>query len=173
MTKIYTKSGDKGKATLVGGARVSKTDVRVRAYGSIDELNSLLGVTASFSASKKSKQLIASIQNDLFVLQAELAKAPKHIDTTRTMRFERPTHLLSPALPALSRFILPGGTKAGSLLHYARAVSRRTERDVQVFLEKNKHKNPEIQKYLNRLSDFLFILARYENKHTKEKNPDY
>ncbi len=169
--KIYTKTGDKGKTSLFGGQRVNKDDLRVDCYGTVDELNSILGLTIIEVTDREVRELIQNIQNDLFALGGELA-TPIEKKTTRNsssdinanqINFleEKIDHFEEKVQP-LKQFILPGGSKSAALLHIARSVSRRSER-LAVNLSKRDVINENIIIYLNRLSDLLFVLARFEN----------
>jgi cob(I)alamin adenosyltransferase len=171
---IYTKFGDKGKTALFGGKTVSKGNIRVEAYGNLDELNSFLGVVLSQIKDKKIKAELLKIQNDLFEIGACLANiTDKNYQAlgkrlkTRVLEFEKTIDLLTKDLPKLTHFILPGG-RTGSLLHYARTVSRRAERRTVALAEKEKVMD-EILVYLNRLSDLLFTFARAINYQEKQK----
>lgn len=172
MAHIYTKTGDKGDTTLFGGKRLRKDHSRVAAYGAIDELVSILGVVCSFTPSRKTKTWLDAVQNDLFIVQAELAGAPKKLTNERTKRVEKRIDEFEKKLTPLHHFILPGGTHAGALLHYARTVCRRAEREV-VGLSQKETVDAEIIRYLNRLSDFLFMAARWENRRLREVKPQY
>jgi cob(I)alamin adenosyltransferase len=172
MTRIYTRTGDAGETGLLGGRRVSKDDVRVEAYGTLDELNSVLGVARAFLSNEKQKlegveALLEELQHDLFALGAEVASPAGGQNVPRcapedVQRLERHIDRLDAALPPLREFILPGGAVTGSLIHLARTVSRRAERRL-VALAKTETLNPELLRYLNRLSDLLFVLARSVN----------
>jgi len=169
MGKIYTKFGDKGKTALLGGAVVPKDDPHVEAYGSIDELNALLGTVLSFSEKPDIKQSLTRIQNDLFIVGAELATKKgktKTIPPARISEIEEEIDALSAQLPPLKHFVIPGGSKTASLLHLARTVCRRAERKV-VVLSKKEKVNPDILTYLNRVGDLLFVQARYVNYKKK------
>ena len=167
--KIYTKTGDKGSTSLFGGKRVPKNNIRIEAYGTVDELNASLGVIISENVSNTVKESLKKIQNDLFVLGGDLAtpleetkvKIPR---TTESMVLilEKEIDLYDSKLEALKSFILPGGIKASALLHLSRTICRRAERRV-IELSEEEQINKEIVKYLNRLSDLLFIFARFEN----------
>lgn len=168
--KIYTKTGDKGETGLFRGPRVSKHDPRVEAYGNVDELNALIGVLIPTIRSAEVRDLLSSIQHELFELGADLATPPQEpedpklrIPTTMTERLEQAIDQFEIQLPPLKEFILPGGSQGGAFLHYARTVCRRAERSV-TRLQKEQSVNPEILRYLNRLSDLLFVLARVENQ---------
>jgi len=173
--KIYTKTGDEGKTSLFGGKRVWKDDLRIQAYGTVDELNSILGLALNEIKNEELKKVISSIQNELFVLGSDLAtpaeknkikiKVPR-VDASNTKQIENLIDKFDSQLPSLKNFILPGGLKGAAFLHNARTVCRRTEREV-VALSKIDEVNHEIIIYLNRLSDLLFVLARYENYSNK------
>jgi len=168
--KIYTKTGDRGDTGLFGGARVSKASVRVSAYGDVDELNSVLGVVVAHSADEPSRAELRQIQSELFVLGAELAKNPdKQVDLGLPLiadadieRLERQIDALDGTLPPLKTFILPGGSMPAAFLHVARTTCRRAERAV-VELAKVEPVREELIRYLNRLSDLLFTMARASN----------
>jgi cob(I)alamin adenosyltransferase len=178
---IYTKFGDKGKTALHTGKTVSKNSIRVEAYGNLDELNSFLGVVLSQvkdsprgEAGKKIKSQILQIQNDLFEIGANLAgpgeKGQQKLALklkVRVAEFEKTIDLLTVKMPKLKNFILPSG-KTGSLLHYARTVSRRAERRTVALAEKEPVLD-EVLIYLNRLSDLLFTFARYLNYKEKQQ----
>lgn len=166
ISKVYTKTGDKGETSLVGGKRVSKASMRVDAYGDVDELNSLIGVVRSKLSDREVDEVLRLVQNDLFTVGADLA-SPLDVEVPRVdERFietlETHSDRFLGELEPLREFILPGGSEAGSLLHLARTVARRAERRV-VALGEAEEVNPETIVYLNRLSDLLFIIARLVN----------
>jgi cob(I)alamin adenosyltransferase len=171
---IYTRTGDKGKTSLFGGSRVLKSDIRVEAYGTIDELNSMLGFKIVF-LDKKSvmtlKQELEHIQQDLFAIGSALAtpgaNSVNGLDL-RIKEFEMLIDALTDQLPQLQNFILPGGGEAGSLLHIARTITRRAERCI-VALMQQEEVDSGILMYFNRLSDLLFTMARYANNLEKKK----
>ena len=172
---IYTKFGDKGKTSLYGGKTVSKASLRVEAYGTIDELNSFLGVVISDLRDKKLRLRLTSIQNDLFEIGSAVSSIAKNKDTklsdfltSRVQSFEQEIDALSKKLPVLENFILPSGSKSGSKVHFARTLARRAERRV-VALSEKESVNKDILIYLNRLSDLLFVYARLVNKKEKKK----
>jgi cob(I)alamin adenosyltransferase len=176
MTKIYTKTGDKGLTTLGNGKKVSKASLRVEAYGEIDELNSAIGVVVSTKNNKQksiNNELI-QVQKDLFEIGASLAdskKADRSLNTylrQRVLDFEKEIDLFSKDLPSLTHFIIPGGGISGANLHLARTICRRAERKI-VDLSKKEAIQDQMIIYLNRLSDLLFIFARYINYKEKEK----
>jgi cob(I)alamin adenosyltransferase len=187
LAKIYTRRGDDGSTGLFGGPRVRKDDLRVSAYGDVDELNSALGVareelpqggagSAGDGRSPKGaapidlRELVDALQNDLFNLGAELAtpsqeQAPKMVPVIAAAdveRLERQIDRLTAELPEQKHFILPGGSRVGAALHFARTVCRRAERTV-VQLSRSERVSPEALAYLNRLSDLLFVMARAAN----------
>jgi len=168
MTRIYTRTGDGGQTGLIGGERVSKDHLRVEAYGTLDELNSALGAARAFLGDGEIADVVEQMQHDLFALGAEIASPAEETDRlprcspAQVEALEALIDRFDAALPPLRAFILPGGGPAGSLLHLARAVSRRAERRV-VTLARAEPLNPEVVRYLNRLSDLLFVLARTVN----------
>lgn len=183
-SKIYTKTGDKGQTSLYGGKRVLKNDPRIEAYGDIDELNSVIGiVVAQVKNSKvksqnqvrpgqnyksKVKRELIKIQYDLLAIGSQRASSnTKYLDN-RVKEIEEMIDDLSQKLPKLKNFILPGGGKVGSFLHLARAVCRRAERRA-VKLSEKEMIDKNIIIYLNRLSDLLFILARFVNLKERQK----
>jgi cob(I)alamin adenosyltransferase len=168
--KIYTKRGDRGETSLFGGKKVSKDSLRIDAYGSVDELSSTIGVARSFTPRSDIDSILESIQNELFVLGADLATPPgkKGLRVRRSRpaavaQLEKTIDRLETSLSPLSSFILPGGSNVGAQLHVARTVCRRAERLV-VRLSQNEKTGSTPVMYLNRLSDLLFVLARYSNK---------
>ena len=172
--KIYTKTGDKGETGLFDGTRVPKDATRVDAYGAVDELNAVLGAAAAFLEDATMVELLRQIQRDLFAVGARLAdprlsregKAEKdRFDPDRVTRLEEIIDRFEAELPALRRFILPGGSRAGALLHLARTVCRRAERRV-VTLARETEISPVVVTYMNRLSDLLFVLARAANRRS-------
>ena len=168
LDKIYTKGGDKGKTSLVGGSRVSKSNDVIDAIGNVDELNALLGLIIC-DLKKPFISTLKDIQNDLFDLGADLATPLNksgtvlRISKNYTVYLENQIDKINNDLPALTSFILPGGNKISSIIHHARTVTRRCERSI-VKLNEKKKVNVEVLKYLNRLSDYLFVLARFLNK---------
>lgn len=168
--KIYTKRGDSGDTSLFGGQRVSKSAQRIRAYGTVDELNSLVGLAASYDLSDTGTAHLRKLQEMLFVLGADLATPPSsetridRIDREDVSFLEEAIDEMEKELEPLKNFILPGGSQAGATLHVARTVCRRAERAVVACRESNEVSELPVT-FLNRLSDFLFVLARFENKH--------
>lgn len=164
---IYTKKGDKGETGLFSSdiykpVRVSKASSRIEAIGSIDEANTFLGLAASFSKNIKTKEKIIDIQRHLFEIGASLAGADVKIDKNLASKMENEIDEMDNVLPRLTHFILPGGSEAGSFLFMARTFVRRAERRV-VALSKKEKVDSEVLIYLNRLSDYVYTLARFTN----------
>jgi len=169
--KIYTKTGDDGTTSLFGGNRVAKNNPRIESYGTVDELNSILGMVLTNIDNNELNNITLKIQNHLFNVGADLATPikedekslyVKRIDNSYIRFLEINIDKFEEQLEPLKDFILPGGTKAASYLHLARTVCRRAERIV-TSLSKNEKINNLVLIYLNRLSDLLFVLARYSN----------
>ncbi|ARA92877.1 MAG: cob(I)yrinic acid a,c-diamide adenosyltransferase [Bacteroidetes bacterium] len=171
--KIYTRTGDTGSTALFGGGRVSKDHPRIRAYGTVDEANSVLGLARSHLQAQPGADLaepiLGRLQEELFVLGADLATpldagpTVPRIDPRHVLRLEEDIDRLEADLPPLKHFILPGGTPAAATLHVARTVCRRAERHV-VEAMADEPLNEQGLIYLNRLSDLLFVLARWVNR---------
>lgn len=168
--KIYTKKGDDGKTALIGGDRVSKHHIRVESYGTIDELNSHIGLLRAMTAKALGVESLSGIQDRLFTLGSYLAAAPGSkmilpgLYEEDVIFLETEIDRMTSKLPELKNFILPGATTEGAQAHVARCVCRRAERLV-VFLADNETIEPLIVVYLNRLSDYLFTLARFLDQH--------
>ena len=168
--KIYTKTGDKGTTSLFGGKRVEKDDLRLETYGTVDELNALIGAAVSEISDSELIEVLQNIQLDLFTLGSDLATPEDNkitfsvprVDESFVNKLEASIDKFTEKLPELKNFILPGGSKGSSLLHLARTVCRRGERAVAT-LQKKEKIGENILVYLNRLSDLLFVLARYAN----------
>ena len=168
--KIYTKTGDKGKTALFGGPRVAKDAQRIEAYGSVDELNSHIGVARALNPPREVDEILEPIQHQLFVLGADLAtpqasrrKAIDVIETQHVERLERTIDHIEKSLEPLKAFVLPGGSRLAAELHVARTVCRRVERRIVNLLRKGEIGTTPFV-YINRLSDLLFVLARFANK---------
>lgn len=175
--KIYTKTGDSGTTALFGGSRVKKYNLRIESYGTVDELNSYIGLIKDQEISDTIKEILLKIQNDLFTLGAMLATPPEKetlksgkerlnipkVDENSIQFLENEIDKMDATLPQMTHFILPGGHQAVSFCHVARCVCRRAER-LSVELNDQEIINNDILKYLNRLSDFLFVLARKLSK---------
>lgn len=163
LSKIYTRTGDDGSTGLGDGTRIPKDHPRVEAYGTVDELNSALGVALSLGLPADVRDALATVQHELFDLGGELCIPGRQaIGQEQVTRLERTLDTLNALLPPLKEFILPGGSQAAALLHLARAICRRAERRT-VGLAQREAVNPHAIKYLNRLSDLLFVAARYVN----------
>ncbi len=184
LSRIYTRTGDDGTTALGNGRRVAKDHPRIAAYGTVDELNSLLGLALAARPARAAAALLRSIQNDLFDLGADLCvpeaaagqpdeaagvvsagprAAPLRVEAAQVERLERAIDALNAGLKPLRSFVLPGGTPLASWLHLARTVCRRAEREV-VALARGEKINPQAAVYLNRLSDLLFVMARAANR---------
>jgi cob(I)alamin adenosyltransferase len=176
LSRIYTKSGDKGETTLGNGSRVPKNHPRVVAYGSVDELNAVLGLLVLHTAGSFESALLRQIQNDLFDLGADLCVPPAsdekpgarlRVTASQSHHLENAIDRLNAGLSPLRSFVLPGGQPAAAWCHLARTVCRRAERDV-VTLSQAEAVNPEVVIYLNRLSDLLFVLGRVYNNNGQD-----
>lgn len=175
--KIYTKTGDKGYTSLIGGARVPKYHVRIEAYGTIDELNSYLGLIGCSGLKEEDQSLVKEIQDRLFTIGSSLASDPEKakmkipdLHFADIELLENEIDKISTYLPALKHFILPGGTALAAHCHIARCICRRAERNV-VQVAENSYIDDKVTIYLNRLSDYLFILARKVNyDHNIQEN---
>ncbi len=179
--RIYTRAGDDGSTGLLSGERVSKDDAQVEAYGTVDELVSFLGL-AKVHSSVRVAGYLNEIQSTLFSMSAELAASPKALEEDETLRslrridaedvkgLERIADELSEELPPLQNFVIPGRSEVSALLHVCRTVCRRAERRI-VEVSKAMPVNPEVVKYINRLSDLLFVMSRYEDKSIGHEEP--
>ncbi len=168
LTRIYTRGGDKGKTSLGDGKRISKNSLRIEAIGAVDETNAFIGICRLYGNSQ-TNEVLGKIQNDLFDVGADLccpeeASVGKslRVQPSQTLWLESEMDEMNAALSPLNSFVLPGGSEASSFLHAARTVTRRAERAL-VALEEKEKVNPEVIKYLNRLSDYLFVLGRFLN----------
>jgi cob(I)alamin adenosyltransferase len=171
LTKIYTRGGDKGDTSLGDGTRVKKHALRVAAYGTLDEANAAVGLARLHTKNDAADAVLARIQNDLFDLGADLCTplpqdeapgAALRIIQAQVDRLEAEIDEMNATLAPLTSFILPGGTPAAACLHLARTTVRRAERDISLLMEQEPV-NPTTLKYANRLSDHLFVLARFLN----------
>lgn len=177
--KLYTKTGDKGQTSIIGG-RVDKNDIRVEAYGTIDEVNCFVGRAAAELDPEKDSDILGElekIQHELFDCGGDLAnkahKRPYKLQEEAIEYLEERIDAYSEIAPQLERFILPGGTKAAASLHIARTVTRRAERLVVGLMQQEESVAPLAQRYLNRLSDYFFALAREINRRTGVKDVEY
>ena len=180
MARIYTSTGDNGTTGLIGGKRVSKDSPCIEATGVLDELNAQLGVARSHSLPGEVDEILCRVQDALFTIGAELAtpedakKRSEAIRDENVQLLERQIDRFETMLPPLKKFVLPGGTAPGAQLHLSRAVARRAERAC-VALSRIQAVDKEIIRYLNRLSDLLFVLARFVNHKDSipESNPTF
>ena len=178
ITKVYTRTGDHGETGLVGGKRVAKDSPRVEAYGAVDELNSIVGLARAFNEEnldgRESHQfldgVLCQIQDELFDIGSELATPPEFFQTgmyrvsdVEVKRLEKLMDRCQKDLEPLKSFVLPGGGRIGAYLHQCRTVCRRAERDI-LRLSRSEDVNPILIKYMNRLSDLFFVLARWISK---------
>jgi cob(I)alamin adenosyltransferase len=176
--KVYTKTGDGGETSLLGGARVPKDHRRVAAYGDVDETNAAIGAVRALAPAPLAP-LLSGVQRDLFAIGAQLAdparkvaakRAKAAVTASHVRRLEKAIDAREARLPPLRTFVLPGGTPTAALLHQARTVCRRAERSV-VTLAREEDVDPRVVVYLNRLSDLLFVLARSENQRAGLDEP--
>jgi len=172
LTRIYTRGGDAGETSLGDGARVAKSDARIAAMGTVDETNAAIGLVR-LHTDGETDAMLGRIQNDLFDLGADLcvpegpgAEGRLRMAKSQTERLEREIDAMNAELAPLDSFVLPGGVPAAAALHFARTVARRAER-LMVALNAQKAINPEAIAYINRLSDHLFVLARFLNDRGK------
>lgn len=173
--KIYTKTGDKGTTSLVGGTRVPKTHIRLEAYGTVDELNSNLGLLITYLSDEKDRAFVRNVQNRLFAVGSSLAtdlektdlKCASIVHPEDTECIEWEIDRLDALLPPLRAFVLPGGSRAASVCHVCRTVCRRAERRILALAEQCEVA-PELLAYVNRLSDYLFVLSRKANRDEKK-----
>ena len=167
--KIYTKTGDLGKTSLIGGTKVPKNNLRIETYGTIDELNSYIGLTNDHLTNENSRTMLKEIQDRLFTIGSSLACDPEKAPAMKIpdlkeediVLLEKEIDLMNEILPEMRSFILPGGHVAVSTTHVARCICRRAERLCVDMQEHDLFVDPLVIKYLNRLSDYLFVLARY------------
>ena len=172
ITRVYTRTGDDGTTGLGGGQRVPKDSVRIETYGTVDELSSEIGAAIALGLSPRLTGTLERIQNELFnvgsdlcILEEDKARMPVPVVEARHVEaLEKLMDELSSELPSLDNFILPGGSPGAARLHVARTVCRRAER-LAVSLAREEAVGPFVVRYLNRLSDALFVMARYENLH--------
>jgi cob(I)alamin adenosyltransferase len=168
-SKIYTKTGDKGTTSLIGGTKVSKSHLRIEAYGTVDELNSYIGLCSDLLNHEKSRIVLRETQDRLFTIGSSLAcdpvKEPKmklpDLKESDVTMLEKEMDTMNNIIPSMKSFILPGGHPSVSQLHIARCVCRRAERCCVKLQLENEEVEPVVLKYINRLSDYLFVLARF------------
>lgn len=172
---VYTRTGDKGTTSLVGGQRVSKFDIRLESYGTVDELNSHIGLLISLLQNQHDIEVLTHIQKLLFVVGSNLAtdqsntelKAASVVKADEIVSLEQEIDLIDEALPQLRAFVLPGGCQASAQCHVCRTVCRRAERRILALAEQAEVQ-PELLQFINRLSDYLFVLARKINIDEKK-----
>lgn len=157
--KIYTKTGDEGLTSLIGGHRVSKNNSRLEAYGTLDELSSFIGVLINRLSDEEDIDFLISIQNDLFILGTDLATIGKTVTQVFAEKIESEIDKIQPTLPELCCFVLPRGSEGAVFAHVCRTICRRAERRI-VTLSETEEINAEILQYINRLSDYFFLLSR-------------
>ena len=175
--KIYTKTGDKGTTSLIGGTKVSKAHIRIETYGTVDELNSWIGFVNDQFSHKHSGKILKEIQDRLFTIGSSLACDPEKetkmkipdLHEADIELLEKEIDKMNEKMPPMKSFILPGGHVAVSSAHVARCVCRRSERLCVTLQEQNMFVDPLVIKYLNRLSDYLFVLARFIGHRLKVK----
>jgi len=168
---VYTRTGDKGTTSLVGGKRVPKTHARLEAYGTIDELNSFIGLLITYLSNPEEKDFLQRVQNNLFVIGSNLAtdqsttelRQASVIPTSLIEEMEHRIDVLDNSIPPLTAFVLPGGSRGASVCHVCRTVCRRAERRI-LTLSEQAEVSPELIAYVNRLSDYFFVLSRKINK---------
>jgi cob(I)alamin adenosyltransferase len=175
LTRIYTRGGDTGETSLGDGSRVSKTDARLEAYGSVDELNSVIGLALAGEAPAEIRAVLERVQNELFDLGADLSVPAEvegrlRIQREQVDRLEEDCDRFNAELPDLRSFVLPGGTATAAALHVARTIGRRAERETHRAAAEHEL-GPHVAMYLNRLSDLLFILARAANADAGRDEP--
>ncbi len=179
ISKMYTRTGDQGYTSLLGKERVPKYDLRPEAYGQVDEAQAVLGVCRAGPLSQRGRDLLIIIERDLYYMMAELATAPgvqlrlPSISAERIGWLEHVTDELGQVTGRFTDFVLPGDSQAGALVHLARTVVRRAERAVARLLHEGDLENNQVLRYLNRLSSFLFALARYEDMQAGVNRPTF
>jgi cob(I)alamin adenosyltransferase len=166
--KIYTRTGDDGKTSTFSGSRISKNSLIMNAQGSVDELNATIGMVIAMSENREINDILTDIQSELFIVGSEITLSEKgdsnkiRISNVKVKNIENIIDQVENKLPKLKNFILPGGTVLAAHLHRARTICRRAERDLVAFIEDSNYQTLAV-KYLNRLADLLFILARHAN----------
>ena len=174
MSKVYTKTGDKGITSLIGGTRVKKSDIRINSYGTVDELNSFIGLLVTYIEEQETIDLLAEMQNVLFNIGCNLAmgdnfkKELKESVVTNKLieNVENAIDRMQAAIPELKSFVIPGGSRSASIAHVCRTVCRRAERLI-IALDETSEVDKNLLAYINRLSDYFFILSRYLNNIEK------
>ncbi|ATV33274.1 ATP:cob(I)alamin adenosyltransferase [Prevotella intermedia] len=174
MSKVYTKTGDKGTTSLIGGTRVKKSDIRIESYGTVDELNSFIGLLATYVDEKETADLLAEIQNVLFNVGCNLAMGESFkkeikesvVADALIEHVEKAIDRMQAAIPELKSFVIPGGSRSASTAHVCRTVCRRAERLI-IALDEGSEVDRNLMAYVNRLSDYFFVLSRYLNNIEK------
>lgn len=174
MSKVYTKTGDKGTTSLIGGTRVKKSDIRIESYGTVDELNSFIGLLATYVDEKETTDLLAEIQNVLFNVGCNLAMGESFkkeikesvVADVLIEHVEKAIDRMQAAIPELKSFVIPGGSRSASTAHVCRTVCRRAERLI-IALDESSKVDRNLMAYVNRLSDYFFVLSRYLNNIEK------
>ena len=179
MSKVYTKTGDKGTTSLIGGTRVKKSDIRINSYGTVDELNSFVGLLATYVEEQDTTELLAEMQNVLFNIGCNLAMGENFkkeikesvVADVLIEHVEKAIDRMQAAIPELKSFVIPGGSRSASIAHVCRTVCRRAERLI-IALDETSEVDKNLMAYVNRLSDYFFVLSRYLNNIEKvdEKN---
>jgi len=167
---VYTKTGDKGTTALIGGTRVAKTHVRLEAYGTVDELNAQLGLLVTYLTDEKDKDIVLKVQNKLFTIGSHLATDQEKVELRKASiitpediaELEQEIDIVDEALPPLRAFVIPGGSRGAAVCHVCRTVCRRAERRI-LALSEEYEVSFEVLSYMNRLSDYLFVLSRRIN----------
>ena len=174
MSKVYTKTGDKGITSLIGGTRVKKSDIRINSYGTVDELNSFIGLLVTYIEEQETINLLTEMQNVLFNIGCNLAmgdnfkKELKESVVTNKLieNVEKAIDRMQAAIPELKSFVIPGGSRSASTAHVCRTVCRRAERLI-IALDESSEVDRNLMAYVNRLSDYFFVLSRYLNNIEK------
>ena len=174
MSKVYTKTGDKGITSLIGGTRVKKSDIRINSYGTVDELNSFIGLLVTYIEEQETIDLLTEMQNVLFNIGCNLAmgdnfkKELKESVVTNKLieNVEKAIDRMQAAIPELKSFVIPGGSRSASIAHVCRTVCRRAERLI-IALDESSEVDRNLMAYVNRLSDYFFVLSRYLNNIEK------
>ena len=174
MSKVYTKTGDKGITSLIGGTRVKKSDIRINSYGTVDELNSFIGLLVTHTEEQETIDLLTEMQNVLFNIGCNLAmgdnfkKELKESVVTNKLieNVEKSIDRMQAAIPELKSFVIPGGSRSASIAHVCRTVCRRAERLI-IALDESSEVDRNLMAYVNRLSDYFFVLSRYLNNIEK------
>lgn len=174
MSKVYTKTGDKGTTSLIGGTRVKKSDIRINSYGTVDELNSFVGLLATYVEEQDTTELLAEMQNVLFNIGCNLAMGENFkkeikesvVADVLIEHVEKAIDRMQAVIPELKSFVIPGGSRSASIAHVCRTVCRRAERLI-IALDETSEVDKNLMAYVTRLSDYFFVLSRYLNNIEK------